>query len=158
MTEREIVLAAVAAAVGAALAIPVSLTVAWVAAAALLAAMSFARRGRALLVVAGLLVAASVLGARAESGLVRPTAPVVGRATLRTDPERRPGGVVVELGVGGRRYRSYATGEIARSIAGASVGDEFDLRGTTSALAAPWEWKASRHLCGRRAIRTRAPR
>ena len=152
MTEREIVLAAVATAVGAALAVPVSLTVACTVVAALVAAVAFARRGRALLVIVGLMVAASMLGARSESGLARPAAPVVGRATVRTDPERRPGGVVVELGVGGRRYRSYATGEIARSIAGASVGDEFDLRGTTSDLAAPWEWRASRHLCGRLAL------
>ncbi len=143
MTEREVVVAALVVAVAAGLAIgaPWWLSVGSVVAAAVIR--------RPVVVMAALAVAAGVLGARAEAGLTAPSGRVEGVATLVTDPQPRPGGVVVELRLSGRRFRSFVGEDLSAQLRQAAMGEEVLVRGSVVELDGPWEWRASRHLAGR---------
>lgn len=105
-------------------------------------------------------VASSTLAARAEAGLAFPRVrgAAAGRAQVVTDPERRPGGWVVELRWRGVRWRAFVRTGTAPETgsttdpATLSVGDDVAIRGRASPLIGPWEWRAARHLSGRLAI------
>lgn len=151
MTEREIFLAAVVVALAAAAAIVVP---PWVVAAAIVVVL-VARRP--VLAIVPLALAASTLGARAEAGLVVGSHGVAAVATLVTDPEPRPGGVVVELRVEGHRYRSFVGDGLAGQLGGSAAGEEVAIVGRTGPLSGPWEWRASRHLSGRLTLSSLRP-
>lgn len=151
MTEREVVLVAVVAAVAAAVAVGPPW---WCAVAVALVAVRFRHVALVALVVGGVVGAAA---ARAEDGLIGPTGAVSGPATLVTDPVSEPGGVVVEVRFEGRRYRSFLTDEPARSAMGLRAGWAVAIAGTTGPLSGPWEWRAARHLSGRLRVSTLAP-
>ena len=148
MTEREIVLTAFVVVLAATVAVGVPW---WVVAAATV--LFFAAR-RPVVAVVPLALMSSALAARAEAGLTITPRSVDGVATVVTDPESRPGGVVVELRIDGHRYRSFVADELAAELVGASAGDELSVEGRVGPLSGPWEWRASRHLAGRLAVRS----
>ena len=160
MTEREALLAAIAVALAAAFAVACPWWV--IVAAGVVAAGLVAMRRPMLAIVAVVLVAVLATGTmadRAEVGLGIGAAPraVSGIGRVVTDPERRPGGLVLEVKVDGARYRSFVGPELAPLLADASVGDEFSLKGRTSDLNGRWEWIASRHLSGQLRISSAGP-
>lgn len=143
MTEREVVVAALVVALAAGLAVGAPW---WLCAASVVVA-AVVRRPVA--VMAALAVTAGVLGARAEAGLTAPPGRVEGVATLVSDPQPRPGGVVVELRLNGRRFRSFVGDDLSAQLRQAAMGEEVLVRGSAVELDGPWEWRASRHLAGR---------
>src|SRR4051794_21197759 len=101
MSQRQVALAAALTAFAAAAALPVPW---WLI--GLVAATTLVWR-LPVAVIVTLVLVGSLLAARAEAGIDLPdrSRDVTGRAALVSEPERRPGGVVVELRVEGRRYR-----------------------------------------------------
>jgi competence protein ComEC len=148
VNDREVVLAALAVCVGAGLAVPIPM---WVVGALVALALVSRRPWTVILVVA---VLASALAARAEAGLSTTPRRAAGVAVVASDPERRPGGWVVDLRVDGRRFRAYVSGEVAEPFDGAAVGERFAVDGRVGPLSGPWEWRASRHLSGRLRLRS----
>lgn len=148
MTEREIVLTAVVVVLAAVVAVGMPW---WVVAAA---TVLFVAARRPVVAVVPLALMSSALAARAEAGLNVAPRSVDGVATVVTDPESRPGGVVVELRIDGHRYRSFVADDLAAELVGVSAGDELSVDGRVGPLSGPWEWRASRHLAGRLAVRS----
>lgn len=144
MTEREVVLAALAAVVAAVAAVRLP----WWAAAGV-AALSLVVR-RPVAVVAAVAVVVSCLASRAEAGIAVVARPesVRGVAVVVSPPEWRWGRATAEVRLDGRRYRAEAVDEASAVLAAADVGAEVRIAGRSSALDAPWAWMASRHLAG----------
>ena len=85
---------------------------------------------RPLLLVVGVALAASALGARAWDGLRPPTAgPWAGVATLVGDPAEVAGATRVDVRIGGKRVEAWARGSIARVLRDRLAGERVDLRG-----------------------------
>ena len=161
MTTPEVLAAAVAAIIGAALALAIPW---WVLVGGFLLVV-LTRRPAAVVVL--VLVASSLLASRAEAGLIATPAVVGGRAEVVMDPEPRPGGWVTELSWAGRRWRAflpYGAGPPRSSTAPRSstttdlarlrVGDVVSVHGRTGRLTASWEWRRARHLAGRIVVRS----
>lgn len=144
MSEREAVLTAVVAWVAAMAALNVSL---WIVGAVVVLALA---TRRTLLVMFAVALLVSVLGARAEAGLATT---VQGRvhamATLVADPEPRPGGLSLEVSLGGHRYRSFVGSSRARPLRSLLTGERFEATGSIGVLRGHREWIASHHLSGR---------
>lgn len=151
MTEREVVAVAIASMLAAAFAVDLSI---WVVAVGLGGAVAIvatgAVRGPSVLVGIVVVLVVSFVAVRAERGLDTPAGrgPVSSVATLVSDPQVRPGGLVVELSVSGVRYRAFVPGELAAPIRNALTGERLPVRGRIVALRGNWEWRASRHLSG----------
>ncbi|HEV7888388.1 MAG TPA: ComEC/Rec2 family competence protein [Acidimicrobiales bacterium] len=140
MSDRWVLVLALAAAAGAVLARAAPLPLAVGAAVAALAVRSPA----ALCVAAGLL--ASCLSARAWAGL-DPPAPVQwsGTAVLAGDPQPAWGGLRMEVRMGGRRAEASARGPNAARLSEALAGERVDLTG----VLRPVEGKARAYLARR---------
>ena len=137
--------AAIAAAAGALLAVPVP---PWPALAVVAAGLV---RPRPLLIVAGVGLAASGLAAAAWSGLAPPPArPVAEWGTLVGDPRAVGSGMRVDVRVAdGSRHRAWAYGAPAYRLADRLSGERVFIRGR---LRPPSDqqrrWFAARHLAG----------
>lgn len=101
----------------------------------------------------------STLAARSWEGLDAPPPPQVsGVATVLTDPDDRYGAVHAELRMDGRRYDAWARGGTAGALRAASVGEQLDVTGTTSALRgriAPYLRR--RHIVARLQLHSAGP-
>ncbi|MGH9117387.1 MAG: ComEC/Rec2 family competence protein [Acidimicrobiales bacterium] len=142
LSDPTIVLLALAAAVGARVALAVPLVVA-----ASIVVVAVLVRQPAILVV-GTALLASMLSARAWAGLAHPvTGSVAGRATLVTDPEPTDRGVRVEVRLGHHRYEAVAFGSSAGVLRHRSAGEVIELSGVARA-ASPDDrlWLAPRHI------------
>lgn len=154
MTDRGAVALALAAVAGAWLRVEVPAVVVALSAAGTLA-LGWARR-TAVAVVAVLLLAVW-LGGRAWDGLTPDSAhagqAIAGTATLVSDPERLPGGVQVDVSLGGMRLRAVAPPAAGRLASGAA-GERWHVEGRYSPLdAASRARLASRHIAGRLRVR-----
>ena len=148
--------AAVGAALGAWLLAPVPWPV------ALAAAAAWVWRPSPVTVGAAFLAAASLLGARAEAGLVAPDAgPVQGWVTLLDDPRPLgPSGVRVTVGHQGKRIEATAHGRASRRLNDALAGERVEITGTLRAAEGADHWQRSRHVVGEMtltAVGDRAP-
>ncbi|HEX2047114.1 MAG TPA: ComEC/Rec2 family competence protein [Acidimicrobiales bacterium] len=124
MTDRATVALALAACAGAWAARPLPLVPAIV-----VAAVALLLRRPALLMV-GVALAASALGARSWDGLRPPTVgPWTGVATLVDDPGRVAGALRVDVRIGGKRVEAWARGSAARALAERLAGERVRLRG-----------------------------
>jgi competence protein ComEC len=145
MSDRAVVALAVAAAAGARLAaaVPVAPAVAFV-------VVVVALR-RPWLLVLGVGVLASSLGARSWHGLTDPaTGPVGGWATLVSDPQPTERGVSVDLRLDGDRYRAIAFGSAAGQLRLRAAGESVEVEG--SARRPPPDelaWLAPHHIGAR---------
>jgi competence protein ComEC len=141
--------AAIAMAVGAA----AGALVAWhvpLAAAAAIAAVAFATRRPALLVIAVALLS-TAMSARAWSGLTPPEpGPVTGVATLVTDPESVSGALHVELKIRGKHVDAWARGGAAGSLVARSAGERVRLAGRLQPVSHKMAGRlARRHIAAR---------
>jgi competence protein ComEC len=147
MSDTAVVALAAATATGARVAagVPLALAVA-----VAVAALVIAARRPWLLVLAGALLASS-LGARSWQGLAESrTGPVMGWATLVSDPEPTERGVRVDLRLAGERFRASAFGSVAGQLRLRAAGESVEVRGIAR-LPAPDEvaWLAPRHIAAR---------
>ncbi len=134
--------AAVGAALGAWLLAPVPWPV------ALAAAAVWMWRPGPVTVGAAFLAAASLLGVRAEAGLVAPGAgPVQGWVTLLDDPRPLgPRGVRATVGHQGKRVEATAHGRAARRFDDALAGERVEITGTLRATDEADHWRRYRHV------------
>lgn len=165
MSDRTVVVVAVAVVIGAFAALPVP---AWFAALAAVLAVVIAlvvrprstgRWTARLTVGAGLAALVLTTSARADASLAALAAPlpstVDGVAQLVTDPERRQFGVTAVLSIEGRRYVATVTGAESGLLLERSTGEHVVIRGRTAPLrGAPPGWVRSRHLAGRLSVST----
>jgi competence protein ComEC len=144
LSDRFVVELAIAAVFGAWLARPVpGLAVAVVVAVALV----WRRPSTALVAV---VVVASVLGARAWSGLDPvDRGPFAGVVTLGSDPENVAGAVRVEVRDGGRRLEAWTRGAGAGRVRDLLAGERVHLRGRVGPPPANAPWLVPRHVRGR---------
>jgi competence protein ComEC len=151
VSDRAVVVLAAAALVGAWLARPLPLVLV-----AVVAGIAVAAR-RPVLLIAGVAVVASCLGARAWDG-VR-SAPTTGQvrsgATLVTDPEWVLGAVRAELRLdrSGRRVQATASGDAGALLASRLAGERVHVEGRLRALSAGSRaFLARRHVGSRLAV------
>jgi competence protein ComEC len=124
MGERGAVALAVAACAGAWVSRPVPLLPAAVVIAVALLAH------RPVLLMLGVAVAASALGARAWDGLRPPRiGPWSGTATLVSDPAETAGALQVDVRIEGKRVEAWARGSAARDLTDRLAGERVELRG-----------------------------
>jgi competence protein ComEC len=149
VTERAVLGLAVAAVAGAWWSWSVPL-----AAAALVVALALWSR-RPLLLVVGVGLLASSLGARAWAGLEPPPVPVAvaGEVTLMGDPVEVRGALRVDVRVGSRRVEAWARGEPAAALRPRLAGERVAVAGR---LRAPPDharpWLARRHVSARLSV------
>jgi competence protein ComEC len=144
MSERAVAALAVAAWVGALVAVPVPVVVA-----AVPVALALATR-RPWLLCVGVLLLAGGLATAARAGLDGlPAGPVDAEMTLLTDPERFDDEVRVEVRHGRRRLEAWATGPTGQAIADRQAGDRMVLRGGVEPFVSLGSRQLSRHLAGR---------
>ncbi len=106
------------------------------------------------------LVTTSMMGARAEAGLVAPTTgPVQGWVTLLDDPRPQgPTGVRVTVRHQGKRFEARAHGAAAQRLDRALAGERVEITGVIRAETS--RWQRSRHIVGEMTVTTvhdRAP-
>jgi competence protein ComEC len=105
---------------------------------------------RPLLLVVGVGLLASALGARSWAG-DRPMAagPFEARGTLVTDPQRTSGAVHAEVRARGHHVDVWARGQAGAVLAARAAGESVDVRGAATPRPAGDDWAARRHLVGR---------
>ena len=85
---------------------------------------------RPVLLMVGVAVAASALGARAWEGLRAPAlGPWSGVATIVNDPAEVAGALRVDVRIGGKRVEAWARGSPARGLRDRLAGERLELRG-----------------------------
>jgi len=139
---------ALAAAAGAWAARPLPLLPAVVAVAVALAAR------RPVLLMVGVALAASALGARAWDGLRPPaTGPWSGAVTLVGDPAEVAGALRVDVRIAGKRVEAWARGSAARALGDRLAGERVDLRGALAPVPAAARGRlARRHVAARMTV------
>ncbi len=144
MSDRQLVLLAVAAFAGALLPVGVPL---WLPVAGVV--LAFVTRWPALLIVATL-VLTSTLAARSWAGLdATRSGAVEGTASLVTDPERRGAGTTAVLRLNGTRVVATGYGGVGARLAERRAGDRVAVRGTIRAYAGSRERRAALHAAHR---------
>ena len=124
-----------------------SAPVPWPLAACLVVVGLIARRATVLVVA--LVLLASALGDRAESGMTAPEpGPVEGTAMLVGDPVRASGSVRATIRLHGRHLEAWAFGEPAVELERRLAGERVSVRGAVSSEPAP-AWLRVRHVVGR---------
>ena len=143
---------AVAAAVGALVAAPMST---WLPVAAAVGAVA-ARRPRWLIVAVAL--ASSMMAARAEAGMAPPDPrPWAGRVVLVTDPETRYDTVEAVGRADGRLLLLEADGAAAEVVAGRLAGEPVRIEGRVAPLDADDSHLRTRHVVARLRVRAADP-
>ncbi|MXW41791.1 MAG: ComEC/Rec2 family competence protein [Acidimicrobiia bacterium] len=147
MTDRQVVLLACAALIGAwwSAAVPLVFGV-------LLVGLALAMRWPWLLVVAVLLLS-SALGAKAWAGL-DPLEPAVftGEVTLVSDPVPLGNGTRVLLRAGGRRYEAWAYGALSRQLVQSLAGHRLYVVASVRPMEPVPRYQAARHVANRMSI------
>ena len=145
MGDRSAVALALAACVGAWAARPLPLLPVL-----LLVAVALAVR-RPVLLMLGVTLAASSLGARSWDGLRPPAVgPWSGVATLVGDPAEVAGALRVDVRIGGKRVEAWARGATARSLRDRLAGERVRLRGQIQPVPADARQRlARRHVAAR---------
>ena len=144
MSDRQVVALAAAAIVGAWWSAAVPLIPAIV-----LGAVALAVR-KPWLLVAGVLLLGSSLGARAWAGL-DPLEPAAfnGEATLVADPVPVGEGMRVDVRADGRRYEAWAYGRAARDLSERLSGDRIHISGSVRPIQPLPKYQAARHIANR---------
>ncbi|KAA0235973.1 MAG: hypothetical protein JJLCMIEE_00622 [Acidimicrobiales bacterium] len=143
MSDRQAVVAAVAAVLGAWITAPVPLVPAVAAVVA-----TYLWRKPLLLAFALLLMSSSlsVLAWEGTSGGVQ--GPVSGSATLTGDPETRGEAVITEIRLDGRRYEAVAFGPAGGVLRGMLAGEVVEIEGSAGPLRPEQTWLVTRHVVG----------
>jgi competence protein ComEC len=112
---------------------------------------------RPIVLVIATALMASLLSARAWTGMVPPAAgPMEGDATLVNDPVRVGSAVRVEVRLAGRHFEAWSYGSSAVAIERRLAGERLYLRGSVTRGTVP-SWLQTRHVVGRLSVARAEP-